>query len=386
MVPPNRTLLTGAADTSHRSPRGSTVDAVDGRLVERLRRGRDPALAVALALAALVPPAVPDIGRAPGAVRYVLLALATLPLALRTRFPLPVLAVVAAAVTANGALGFGSGPAWFALALAVYTVTASHEPRVALVAVAVAVAAALAAPTTAGATVGVEDFIGGALLLALPTLLGDRVFARRAAARAAARDERETIARELHDSVAHALSVIVVQADAADAILATDPDRARTALAAIRDTGRTSLAEMRRLVVDIRSDEALVPLPGLSDLPALVAAERARDLDVELVVTGALPTVAPAVDLAAYRIVQESLTNVRRHARASRARIDLCVSDGRLQVEVADDGRGAAVAAGHGHGLVGMQERARSCGGTLHAGNRPGGGWLVAASLPVGRS
>ncbi|WP_088282046.1 sensor histidine kinase [Kineosporia sp. A_224] len=357
---------------------------MDARMVERLRRSRDPALAVGLALLALIPPDTTDTGRAPGGVRYLLLALATLPLALRARFPLPVLATVATAITANGALGFGSGPAWFGLALAAYTVTASHEPRVALAAVATGVTAALAAPTVAGETVGVEDFLGGALLLALPTLLGDRVFAARAAAQAAARDERETIARELHDSVAHALSVIVVQADAADAILSTDPDRARTALAAIRETGRTSLADMRRLVVDIRSEEGLAPLPGLSDLPALVAAERARDLDVELVVAGPLPTIAPSVDLTVYRIVQESLTNVRRHARASRARVELRLVDGRLHVEVADDGRGAAAAA-RGQGLVGMQERAGLCGGTLHAGNRPDGGWHVVASLPVGR-
>ncbi len=319
------------------------------RLFDRIRRRRDPLLAVVLALLALLPPDHPVAGHAPVSVQYLLLLLATLPVAVRTRYPLPVLATVAAAIAAHGALGYPGTVAWFAMALAAYSVAASHEPRVALSAVAGCAAAALAAPIVAGTSVGADECLGGLLLFALPTLLGDRVFARRAAARAAARDEREAIARELHDSLAHALSVIVVQADAADAILTHDPDRARTALAAIRDTGRTSLADLRRLVGAIRSEGALTPLPGLGDLPALVDDERARGLDVELIVEGVPTAPAPATELAAYLIVQESLTNVRRHARAGRARVGLQFADGRLQIEVVDDGRGSAPGTGRGH-------------------------------------
>jgi signal transduction histidine kinase len=201
----------------------------------------------------------------------------------------------------------------------------------------------------------------------------------------AARDERSRIAREMHDVVAHGLSVIVVQADGARYAAAKDPDVAVGTLETISTTGRESLTEMRRLLGLLRDgDTGVAPQPGLDDVRHLVDEARAAGMRVEADLPEATPGVPDGVGLAAYRIVQESLTNVRKHAGPG-ATVALRVTVGRaVEVEVRDDGRGAAASSdGRGLGLTGMRERAAVHGGTLEAGPAPGGGFAVSARLPL---
>ncbi|WP_181312012.1 sensor histidine kinase [Nocardioides campestrisoli] len=201
----------------------------------------------------------------------------------------------------------------------------------------------------------------------------------------AAQDERSRIAREMHDVVAHGLSVIVVQADGARYAAAKDPDVAVRTLETIGVTGREALTEMRRLLGLLRSgDSGVRPQPGLGDLPHLLDEARAAGMDLE----AKLPdpeqaaSVPEGVGLAAYRIVQEALTNVRKHAGPAAA-VRVSVEVGReVLLEVCDDGRGAAASPGDGHGLVGMRERAAVHGGSVQAGPAPGGGFTVRARIP----
>lgn len=203
----------------------------------------------------------------------------------------------------------------------------------------------------------------------------------------AAQEERARIAREMHDVVAHGLSVIVVQADGARYAATKEPQRATEALATIAETGREALTEMRQLLGLLRSEDgpALAPQPGLADVDALVEEARTTGMPVELRRDPQLPRVPDSVGLTAYRIVQESLTNVRKHAGpAASAEVVLGWDGGSLQVEVADDGRGAATRPdGRGLGLAGIRERVAVHGGTVDAGPRPGGGFAVSARIPV---
>jgi signal transduction histidine kinase len=200
------------------------------------------------------------------------------------------------------------------------------------------------------------------------------------------RVERERIARELHDVIAHSVSVIVVQAGAAEPLVDEDPAQAREALRSIRSTGSDALGEMRRLLGILRApgDElTLSPQPSVAQLEPLLAQTRAAGLQVELRVEGEPRRLAPGLDLAAYRIVQEALTNTRKHARASRAEVALRYAPSALEVEVIDDGSGSAVTANSGHGLVGMRERVALYDGTLDFGGRDGSGFAVRAVLPT---
>lgn len=209
-----------------------------------------------------------------------------------------------------------------------------------------------------------------------------------AAARAAEAvlDERARIARELHDIVAHAMSSMVVQAGAAEQAEGDEVFRSR-ALAAIRSTGTDALAEMRRLVAVLRADDdqpALTPQPRLAALPALVEGSGATGPATTLTVCGTPRELPAGLDLAAYRIVQEALTNVRRHAAASRCEVTVDYAETELRVEVRDDGRGCTSSDDStGHGLVGMRERAALYGGQVVTGPEPGGGFAVRAWLPV---
>lgn len=201
-------------------------------------------------------------------------------------------------------------------------------------------------------------------------------------------EERTRIARELHDVVAHSVSVMVIQAGAARRQLALDPDRAAEALANIETTGRHAMDELRRVLGVLRREEAgqpLEPQPGIDAIASLAASD--PDLSVELHIDDGLDTVPQSVGLNAYRVVQESLTNVRRHAgTVGCVQISLRRDGGVLVVEVADDGRGAAAdrAGAPGFGLVGMHERVAALGGELEVGPRRGGGWRVRACLPMG--
>ncbi|GAA4443087.1 histidine kinase [Phytohabitans houttuyneae] len=197
-------------------------------------------------------------------------------------------------------------------------------------------------------------------------------------------DERARLARELHDVVAHTVSLMVVQAGAAADVFDARPEKARAALDTIQEHGRAALAELRAMLETMRAGEPdpRGPQPGLDQVDALASALGSAGLAVAVNRDGAARDVPANVSLSAYRIVQESLTNTLRHARATRADVDLRWTDGALLVEVTDDGS-AAPAGGGGAGLIGMRERARLVGGTLEAGPLPAGGFRVSARLPL---
>jgi signal transduction histidine kinase len=209
-------------------------------------------------------------------------------------------------------------------------------------------------------------------------------------ARIAVGDERTRIARDLHDVVAHSVGVIVLQAQGARRVFDRDPERAREALESIERTARTALADMRSSLGVLRREDderALAPQPGVDDLNRVIEEARAGGLNVELAVEGEPVPLSQAIDLSAYRIVQEALTNVIKHAGRARAVVTVRYLDDELEIEVADDGAGPQVGAGDGSGLgiVGMRERVEAHGGRLHAGAGPNGGFLVRVSLPLDR-
>ncbi len=211
---------------------------------------------------------------------------------------------------------------------------------------------------------------------------------RDAEARAAVAEERTRIAREMHDVVAHSLSVMVVQAEAAEEMLARDPERARRPLSAVQETGRTALTELRAMLGVLREAEEgpdLAPQPGLAGIGALAQQVRDAGLPVTVRIEGEPRPLSPAGDLQAYRIVQEALTNALKHAGPARAEVLVRYEPSEVVLEVTDDGRGHDPAAdGGGHGLVGMRERVAVCGGVMSAGRRAQGGFEVVARLPTG--
>jgi signal transduction histidine kinase len=206
--------------------------------------------------------------------------------------------------------------------------------------------------------------------------------------------ERVRIARELHDVVAHSMSVIAMHAGTGRLAADRDPGAARRALEVAERVSRDALAELRRLVTVLRDVDdpvpALAPAPGLPDVHRLVAEVAAAGVTVDVHTVGDLRAVPGGVSLTAYRIVQEALTNVVRHASPARVQLTVRVGDGAVTLEVADDGGRVAgpvpraAGAGSGHGTIGMRERAAVYGGDLESGPRPGGGWRVAARLPCG--
>ncbi|CAL9504396.1 hypothetical protein SUDANB120_03511 [Streptomyces sp. enrichment culture] len=222
---------------------------------------------------------------------------------------------------------------------------------------------------------------------------------REAQAKVAVAAERARIARELHDVVAHNVSVMVVQADGAAYVMDVAPEQAKEALQTISGTGRQALAEMRRLLGVLRTGEPqesedYVPQPDVEQIEVLVEQVRAAGLDVDFEVEGAPRKLPTGVELTAYRIVQEALTNTRKHGGPeASASVRLVYFDDGLGLLVEDDGRGAAHemyedggADGAGHGLIGMRERVGMVGGTLDAGPRPGGGFRISALLPLKKS
>jgi signal transduction histidine kinase len=205
-------------------------------------------------------------------------------------------------------------------------------------------------------------------------------------AQTAVAEERSRISRELHDVVAHSVSVMVVQAQAAQRLLQGEQQEARRALTSIETTGRQALMEMRRLLGILRRTDAelaLAPQPRLEHLDGLVEQTREAGLPVELRVEGDVGSLPPGVDLTAYRIAQEALTNVRKHAGPARARVVVRRRDDGIELEITDDGPETGKNDGSGHGLIGMRERVALYGGTLESGKRSGGGYLVRAKLPV---
>ena len=213
---------------------------------------------------------------------------------------------------------------------------------------------------------------------------------REDAARRAVEEERQRISRELHDVIAHSVSVMTVQAGAVRRLLHPEQERERAALEAVEETGRQALTEMRRLVGMLREREPaqpaaeLAPQPGLQTLDLLLGSIREAGLPVELRVEGEPRELAPGVDLSAYRIVQEALTNALENGEPARAWVTLRWRHDELELEVANDGRAGANGQGAGHGLAGLYERVAIYGGEFVSGPRPGGGFLVRARLPLG--
>jgi signal transduction histidine kinase len=328
--------------------------------------------------------------------------LTTLPLAWRRRAPLAVTVVVMSAWTVQSLLDDSTQPpqsALLAFLLALFSVAAHGERRRALAGGGVSLAALLAsapsdAPVLAPLFVGV--WLAGQLLherQRLAAALRDRASAlareQEETARLAIAEERARIARELHDVVAHSVSVMVVQAGAERLALSEEQHSTRETLLAIEKTGRQALAEMRRLLDMLRNEDdelALAPEPSIDHLDSLLAHVREAGLPVELRVEGERAPLPAGVDISAYRIVQEALTNALRHAGPARARVLVRYGETDVEVEVADDGHGTRDGDQTGHGLVGMRERVALYGGDLTTGEGDAGGYSVRARLPFDRA
>jgi signal transduction histidine kinase len=287
--------------------------------------------------------------------------------------------------------------------LVLYSVGLYEERRGALIGLFAMLALTFAAIAIAqhnGESYGGTDYGFIAVLIAAPWLVGRLIRSRvheatvleRRAEQAererlvAVEEERARIARELHDVIAHSLSVMVVQAGAGEQIAKRAPERVGEPLRQIQATGRQALAEMGRLLGILRGGEelGLEPQPGVGDLDALLAQTRKAGLPVELTVEGAPRPLPPGLDLSAYRIVQEALTNTRKHAGDARAQVCLRYFADALEIEVLDDGTASGNGLGGGHGLVGMRERVAVFGGSLATGPRPEGCFAVNATLPLG--
>jgi signal transduction histidine kinase len=338
-----------------------------------------------------------------------LVLLHTLPLAARRRFPLAVLATTVASGVAFVALDLAPDILWVAIPVAVYSVAAYGDRWVALAGLAVAEAGLAVVQLTPGRT-GVNTWVGNMGFLAAAWLLGHFVGVRRLyvlrleertaeleqareeLARRAVTEERLRLARELHDVVAHAMSVIAVQSGVGAHVADSRPEEVGKALAAIEVTSRGALEELRRLLGVLRQDSevqaSLTPVPGLANLDRLLAEVGKAGLAVRVRVEGTPLQLPAGVDLSAYRIVQEALTNVVKHAGPAHTEVTIGYRDQEVTVEVIDDGRGAVPPAGDGwvgtgHGLIGMRERVVAFNGHLEVGPRPGGGFRVAARLPL---
>jgi signal transduction histidine kinase len=233
---------------------------------------------------------------------------------------------------------------------------------------------------------GIGEWLGSFLVIFGPVAVGRLVRRERERVeRVTVAEERARIARELHDVVAHGVSVIAVQADAAEAALQVDPARAGPPLREIRGSARDALAEMRRMLGVLRADdepEELEPQPGLAQLPALIEQTRSSGVPVAVSMEGAPRPLPASLDLTAYRILQEALTNVRKHASGAAASVHVDWRETALVLEIRDRGPGPNGSAG-GHGIVGMRERVRVHGGELRTGPAVGGGYEVVAALPL---
>jgi signal transduction histidine kinase len=351
--------------------------------------------------------------RQPNALAVVLVLASALPLAWRRRFPLAVLAATGTLAIVLEAANYPPSTAGVPVLIALYTVTTRCPRRVSIRAGVATAVGILIALLVTHEKVTASDVIENVVVFGAAWMLGDRNRVRQAylahletradqlererevnAARAVA-DERTRIARELHDVIAHNVSVMVVQAGAARRTLDRDTDGAREAMEYIESTGRQALDEMRRLLGVLRQDgdpvqAALTPQPSVRHLDQLVAQVREAGLPVDLEVEGEPQPLASGVDLSAYRIVQEALTNSLKHAGPAHATVHVRYGKSDVELTVSDDGRGprppdSGNGRYDGHGLVGMRERVALFGGELEVGPRRGGGFEVRARLPVAR-
>ncbi len=344
----------------------------------------------------------------PDGLGYLLLTAAGLALLVRRRWPVAVFLTTTAISLVYYAAGYPDGPASIGLFVAIYTLTAQGDGRRSLQIVAAGIAvlavewlsvADLQSFNPAG---WVFFRIGTAVMAAAlgESVRGRRVLAAEAEERAARAEqtkeeearrrvdaERLRIAREVHDTVAHAIAVINVQAGVTAHVLDKRPEQARETLVTIEQTSARALGELRTTLGMLRdADDRRAPTPGLGQVEELVGMAREAGLDVKLEVASPARELPSATDQAAYRILQESITNVIRHAGPARVTVWLTYGPDDLELRVADDGRGprdGGDRAARGQGIVGMRERAALLGGELTAGARPGGGFQVHASLPL---
>jgi len=309
-------------------------------------------------------------------------------LAWRRQWPVAVLAAVLALTLAYWLGGFPGGPVWLPLIVAFFSAHAEGHRLAAALSLALGwIAFAFVAPLARGNDITVLGAAGLAgwllVLFAVAEVIRSRRISRADTARRQAGEERLRIARELHDVLAHDISLINVQAGVALHLIDERPEQAREALAAIKHASKDALGELRSVLEALRAEGPAprTPTAGLDRLNEVVTGAAAAGLRVETSVEGEAEPLSAALDLAAFRIVQEAVTNVIRHADTAHAQVRLSYGDDELVVEVCDEGRGGGVN-GHGNGLAGMAERAAALGGTLDAGPRPGGGFCVHARLP----
>ena len=371
-------------------------------LLERVRRmpawRLDAVLATAFVCTGLLTTGRTEPGYEPrDALAVVLVLAATVPYYARRLAPVAVFAVSMTAVAALYIGGYDAGGLPFVVGAGAYTVAATRPPVQIVASAAYMYAAFVVMFVSDNPGFGAGEFATSVPIFAAAMFVGWTTQVRRdradtlereqgEASRQAAAEERLRIAQELHDVIGHSLGVIAVQAGVGAHLIDTKPEQAKQALEHISRTSRESLAEIRRLLGLVRSGDAATsyaPTPGLADLPRLADEVRGTGIAVDLVVDPAASDLPPGVELAAYRIVQEALTNAVRHGHAHRATVAVDTRGGALRVEVADDGAGpGAHTRPGGHGLVGMQERVAVYGGSLQTGARPSGGFVVAATIP----
>ena len=357
-----------------------------------------------------------DSGPFPRTLLVVVVGFATLPIALRRKYPLQVLIVVTCA-TALATIGSHNLTGAPLVALPLYSVATHYERRDSIVAlggtgVAILASVLIAELVRRG---NADQALNSILAGGAAWFVGDSVRARRAyvagltqqaeerqrleieRAQQSIGEERLRIARELHDILAHSLSVIAIQSGVGRHVLDMQPEEARKALAAVETTSRSALDELRRVLGVLRNDDpegpSFVPAPGIGDLGTLLEQCRAAGLEVTYRVHGPVAPVSPSMDLSVYRIVQEALTNVSKHAGTAHASVDITFAEGEVVVSVVDEGalhrNGAVlppdtgVEAGAHHGIIGMRERTAMFGGTLTAEPRREGGFEVQARLPI---
>ena len=371
----------------------------------------DGVIAVLFAVVFLVGSTRPAYG-IPIGVAYLVALIGTVPAAVRRLWPLPVLGVVLAGSVAAQAIGTGKDPS-VVVAFVLYLVALRYPRRASAPILAGVLVLTAAATVAGGAALGHEQvgavaarIVASAVVITAAWVIGFAVREQRAytaglreqaerraqaqleEGRRAVAEERLRIARELHDVVAHGLSLIAMQAGVGNYVASAQPEEAARALASIEATSRTALREMRRLVGVLRDGDSaapgLEPAPGLADLGRLATGTADAGVRVQLEVRGIRCSVPPGVDLAAYRIVQEALTNVVKHGQTTASRVVVTYEQDAVSLEITDDGRGApAEPARPGHGIAGMRERAGLYGGEFHAGPLPGRGFRVAARLPL---
>jgi len=365
----------------------------------------DVAVAAAVLLLSLLPLlSADDCGCDVPGWAHIVVAAQSLALVWRRRWPFVVALVCALTSMVYGVAALPDPPVSYAALVGLYSAAAYASRRLAYAAGAFAAVGIAVALLLDMANADLQDVAVNYLVFATAWLLGDNTRTRRERAarleeqvlqaerdrdleaRRAVVEERNRIAREMHDVVAHHVSLMVVQAEAGPLVVERDQAAAVQAFDAIGATGKQALSEMRQLLGVLRDDAPAdrEPQPGADQLPQLVDQVRAAGLLVDLDIGGDVRPLPPAVDLSLYRLVQEALTNVSRHAGKARANVRVQYDRDEVRVRVVDDGVGGRdPTRSGGHGLVAMRERVTLVGGTLSVGAVPGGGWSVTASLPL---